>query len=687
MNIDAYLASAVGVGLLAPEPISCPDWVQRHGMVKVSDVPGPYDVARVPYTREMFDAIDDHGVRQISIIKASQVGITEWFAQAIGYHIAQRPRHTMIVYPTADLAVEANRDRITPTLALMKPIRESRLRETRKDGSARVVRYVGMAVQYRGASTDRQLESWPCGLAIVDELDRCGDNTVHLVRQRTKTYADAKLIVLGKPGMAGRGIDAEYAASDRRVYYVPCPSCGEFHARLFKYVRWLGRGDDGKETPLSRDTTVDETQARDTACCQCPKCEASISAKMNQWQLDRGVWVPAGAKAVGGEDGRGVLVWPNGEPVVNENRGYHVPELLSGLLPNPYAYAAGAYVRRRGVIDADFAADHEGRAWVSVSSSAKRASLRSLCEPGHKLGVVPNEAVVLVAGVDVQHFYAYVHVVAYSARMARRWTVHYERVPLSSELKYEALDDVLYNRRWKRADGQEMRLMARFMDSGDGDMTQAVYRYCASRDQLWALKAAGRDRSHNLMVEPYTVKILEPVGFGGGDKPATLLRINSHAFKQRVHRALGIGTEVSRAPAAMGEEQTPQTSGPTWVFPEDCSDNFIHQMESEECVPEHVVHDRRRVAMGLKPRNGAVRSVSMVWVVRQGYKDNHYFDTAVYAEAGAFARQGEQITTCMGLVRPKPPAKSEDETNAVASPLLQRAREGSLIRSGTNGRM
>ena len=657
MILARAIAEAIDEGLYVPEHVTCAEWVTRFGATIKGATPGPFEVARVPYTSEILNAFDEPNVKQITLIKGSQVGITELSVQMLGFAIDRKPGTTMFVYPTRDTAAEMNRDRVTPTLAAMPPIRDAQLKETRKEGSMRVVRYRTMSVFYRGAGTDRQLESLPCRYVFGDEIDRCPPGTVHLVRQRLKTFPDGKLVVLGKPGLEGVGIDAEWQASDQRRYHVPCPLCGGWHTRVFSRVRWYGRQRDGTDGPDSRDTTVDATQAAETAAFKCPTCHGLIEALHNAWQLSRGLWVRRGAAVTGdGREGPGRIVWPDGvEPPASSNRGYHVPEPLSGLLANPYAPSAEAFVRRRGIIDQEFAADHEGRAWrLNLGGKADIAALRSRVDPGHRRGYVPSEAVVLVAFADIQDHYAYITVQAYSAKMAKRWTVWYERVPAEFGKGLGTLDDVFY-RTWPTIDGRSMQIMARGVDSGDGDRQLEIYRYCSSREQCWATKGVGVDRSARLMAEPHTLKRLSRATIAGAKSDVHLLRINTHVFKTRIQRALGIALPDDGVKPVADDDQdvladdmarARDANNNTFILPADVEDHYLHQLAAEECVRETS-----------SKRGGLVTEYR--WRLREGHPANHYFDCVVGCEALAHARGCEKLERPAGIVaiakEPTPP--------------------------------
>lgn len=512
------MVKAIDEGLRAPPPMTCLQWVNTNGYVSVGASPGPYDINRLPYAREVFEAVDDPTVRRMTIMKGTQVGATETYIQILGYFIDRNPRLTMLVFPTATTVQQMNKLRIGPALRGMPAIANIEMTEERepyqrKGGSALVTKIGAMTILWRGAGSDSQTDSWPAGLVIIDELDRCKAGTAYKALERNKTYVDGLGITLGNPGFAGEGIDAEYALSDQRKYHLPCPACGVFHVRTFSRVRWRGVQRDGTVGPDSRDINVDPEQAAATAVYKCAACHALIPPSENMAQLRRGVWVPKSWELVVNADGSAYAERPP-DVAPKSHRGWHWPELISPLIPSPYAPAAKDFVALKGIITPEFASHKEGRAWrAKATGKVNLEPLLSRVAPGHRLGFVPGEAVALVAGIDRQDRSLYAHVTAIGAKMRRVWTVWYESLEAPLGHGLNVLDGLL-SRVWQRTDGRLMRISQAVIDSGDGDHQREVYEYAGSRPSVWALKAFGKDRSSKYMKTAHELVTLDPRSLG-----------------------------------------------------------------------------------------------------------------------------------------------------------------------------
>src|SRR5258706_3791919 len=89
------------------------------------------------------------------------------------------------------------------------------------------------------------LRSMAARYLFLDEIDVYpGDvdgegDPVNLALARTRTFARRKIFMISTPKITGRSrIEASFADSDQRYYWVPCPHCGEYQILKFAQVRW-----------------------------------------------------------------------------------------------------------------------------------------------------------------------------------------------------------------------------------------------------------------------------------------------------------------------------------------------------------------------------------------------------------------------------------------------------------------
>ena len=654
-------------------------WADTYRGIAVGDTKGQWRTSRTPYLRRPMDAFAHPKVRRITLMKGSQSGGTEATLNMLFYAVDRSPGLTMVIYPDAGSSREQKAERLDPNIAAT-PVIANRLRSGRADSKTSKIRFDSMTLLYRGTVSEHQMESFPARNVIVDELDRCGRRTAHLAAQRVKTYADSKLVLVGKPSIAGMGIDAEYARSDQRVYMVPCPHCGVYHERTFSRVRWPGIKN-GEESDDTRDITGGEeaeSRARAEAWLKCPRCGGRCGAELNHWQLGLGVWCPKGhtvglLRKVGPTDPAdpcgqweqkpGELSPPD---TGSEHEGYHIPEWISGLLSNPYGEAAAAYIARRGEIDQDWVADHAGKGWRLTGGAVEVKAIRKAIDAdqahglAYKMGTVPAGVLVLVAAVDVQEQGCWASVYGFGERGEHQylvWRGYVPTPPTSEGMSLAALDDVLYRRRWPMAAGGSMEITARCIDTGD--RTDEVYAYIGARKRICGVRGVGVNGPRTQKMDsPYAWKRIDIGPDGkvliGGRK---VLRIASGYWKRAVMRRLGLAagqddeSETMAIEEAAGKTVAEMIERNTWHLPVDVPTEHLEQLTAEHYV--------RRVVKG--------RAVEG-WELREGRKDNHDFDAACYATALASALGVGKIARAIGLSVP-----GETETAPAAPPPVRPA--------------
>jgi phage terminase large subunit GpA-like protein len=96
-----------------------------------------------------------------------------------------------------------------------------------------------------GANSATGLASRPIRVVLFDEIDKyppsAGDkgDPIALASNRTKTFWNRKIVLVTTPGVKGASrIEKEWAESDQRRFFVPCPHCGhKQHLRGRSVVR------------------------------------------------------------------------------------------------------------------------------------------------------------------------------------------------------------------------------------------------------------------------------------------------------------------------------------------------------------------------------------------------------------------------------------------------------------------
>ena len=231
---------------------------------------------------------------------------------------------------------------------------------------------------------------------------------IDLATKRTLTFADRKIVLGSTP------LDEEtshvckaYAASDMRVFEVPCPACGAFTEIKWQHIEW-------------------QAGEPDTAAFRCPHCNALVDESHKPGMVAAGRWRATA-------------------PEVRGHAGFKLNALVS-LLHNA----------RWPVLAAEFLAAKDdperlqvfvntvlGEPWRQQGDEIDEGALASRVEP-FGLDRIPPEVLCITVGVDLQDDRAEATFAGFardgSCFVLAHIVVH---GPMVAEQVWQDLDDVL----------------------------------------------------------------------------------------------------------------------------------------------------------------------------------------------------------------------------------------------------
>jgi phage terminase large subunit GpA-like protein len=448
---DAEILQAWRDGM-APEPaLLVSEWADRHRVLssRGSAEPGPWRTARTPYLKEVMDALSpSHPARRVVFMKGAQVGGTECGNGWIGYVIHHAPGPMLAVQPTVELAKRFSDQRIDPLIEETPALRERVAPARSRDSGNRQLskEFPGGQLVMTGANSAVGLRSMTARFLFLDEIDAYpGDvegegDPITLAEARARTFGwRRKTFLVSTPTISGRSrIEREYVASDQRRFFVPCPHCGEMQWLRFERLRWE-RGD-----PRS-------------VRYYCETCDDAIEEHHKTAMLADGSW-HATATA---EDPYTV--------------GFHISALYSPVGWLSWEQIARDWEAAQGKPEdlKTFKNTVLGETWQEQGEAPDWERLVERRED-FPLGVVPREALVLTAGVDVQDDRLECDLWGW-AEGYTSWLVDHVVIP-GSPREAEPWDALaaLLNRDWPRTGGGTMRVAKLCVDTGGRD-TAAVY--------------------------------------------------------------------------------------------------------------------------------------------------------------------------------------------------------------------
>lgn len=395
------------------------------------------------------DALNDPLVEEIVFKKSSQVGWTEMLMNIIGYFIHQDPAPILLIHPTLEMAEAWSKDRFAPTVR-DTPVLRTRIADPKSRNSGNTIlhkTFAGGHLTIAGANSPASLASRPIRILLFDEVDRYKTSAgtegspIRLGMKRTETFWNRKILYGSTPTIKGASaIDTLFEDTDQRHFYVPCPHCNKMQLLVWENVVWY------------------QADA-ETAHYVCPHCKGHITDGHRPWMISQGEW-----RALKKFKGKA---------------GFHINALYS---PFPGA-------RLDKIVTAFLDAQREGHQSIKVFfNTFIGESFDDDLGEGidnvdfareHYRAPVPNDAVVLTCGVDVQSDRLELEVVGWGAGEVA-WGIEYRIIygDTSRMQVWEELDEFL-SQSYRHESGHELPIACTCIDSGYA--TQKVYAFCKSR--------------------------------------------------------------------------------------------------------------------------------------------------------------------------------------------------------------
>jgi phage terminase large subunit GpA-like protein len=527
------------------------DWAQKHRFLPQSTTSeaGKWNNDRTPYLREIMDCLSPDAMpKQVVFMKGAQIGGTEAGLNWLAYIIHYAPGPTLYVNPSEATAKRNSKMRLNPMIESMSILKERITATSPKESGNTIMQkdFRGGTLIMAGANAPSGLRSVPIRYLFLDEIDEfpkiCGNegDPVDLAIQRTATFGNRKIFMVSTPTIKGDSrIEQAYLDGDQREYFVPCPKCGKMQT-----LKWSG-------VDFDREHFIE-------ACYKCCEC----GELWHEWQkpelLRRGHWV---AK------------YPSRTMASFLLSSLYSPWVSWTAIAKEFLEVKDDIPRLQVWTNTKLAESWEDMAGEQIDPMG-------LMQRREDWGaMLPPQAVVLTAGVDVQDDRLEIEVVGWG-KGEESWSIAYYVLfgdPSTPEL-WQELDRTLF-RRYKHSRAMpDLFVRAACIDSG-GHYSDHVIEYACSRGRshFWAIK--GRGGFGNPIWPPSSSLTFKK------RKPVWLIGVNDakSVLFQRLHKESGAGA---------------------WHFPMDREKNWFEQLTNETI--------RKRKYKGVlisewKPRKDGVR--------------------------------------------------------------------------------
>ncbi len=465
------LAAAVRKHLAPPARLSVAEWAERYRFLSREEAadPGPWRTERVPYLREIMDAISNPDIEEMVIMKASQIGATVGIiGNGLGYFVDQDPAPLLVVQPSEGDAEDWSKTKLAPMIADTPRLAErfSEPRSRSSDNTILTKSFPGGFLKIVGATSPKGLRRTSARIAFLDEVDAypasagAEGDPVRLVAKRLTTFWNRKLILMSSPTLKGLSrIEKAFGNSDQRYYHVPCPHCG-----AYQVLRW-----GGPETDYGIKWERDNP---DTASYQCVECGRLIDERHKPEMVAAGHWLPENPGA--------------------RTPGWHISALISLFDGARWAKLVLEFLEAKD--DPELL-----KVWVNtvVAEPWEERSIR--IEPQELAGraeayaaEVPSGVGLLTAGVDIQVDRLELLVRGWGAGQ-ESWGIAHHRIHGDPELEepWQRLEALLV-RPYRHESGAELRIQSVMIDARY--KMDTVYAFVRPRERRNVFGATGAER-------------------------------------------------------------------------------------------------------------------------------------------------------------------------------------------------
>jgi len=198
---------------------TCTRWCE-HRIHMPHPFDGPMTFDRFPWQKEILNI--EEGI--VTVKKAAQIGFSvAGLARAL-YVVGEKVQDVLYVLPTQGLAGDFSKGRLDALVDLSPHLNDMFIKTNSvglKVTKSRANLYI------RGSVSSRGLVSVPVSSAIIDEYDRCAENTYDLVTERLSGQLTKYLFSLSTPTLPEFGIDKQFKAGSQEEFFFPCPSCSK----------------------------------------------------------------------------------------------------------------------------------------------------------------------------------------------------------------------------------------------------------------------------------------------------------------------------------------------------------------------------------------------------------------------------------------------------------------------------
>jgi phage terminase large subunit GpA-like protein len=432
-----------------PQKTDLATWVEKTLRLPdtVSATPGA--VKLWPYQRGIAAALSDPNVERVTVQKSVRIGYSFLLTSFLLSHAQNDPCSQLLILPADADCRDFVTSELEPTMDSSPALRGLMSEEADPNGRSTMLsrRFSGGSLRILAARSPRNLRRMTARIVAFDETSafertKEGD-PIQLGIRRSLSFANRKILMGSTPVYADDAIITSYLASDQRIFEIPCPECGAFHAPVWADIVW-NRGQP------------------DTAALKCPHCTAVIAEKFKAQMVEAGQWRAT-------------------KPFTG-HAGFKINALTSTLKNASWAKIAEEFLESKDdasklqvVVNTLF-----GEPWSNATDELDDSALEKKAQP-FSLEAIPEDVICITSGTDLQDDRAETTLVGW-AKDGTQYVLGHVVIYGSpqDDSMWQELDGLL-KLEYDHPLGGKIRVDAAIIDSGDGEHTSKCYEFTRTR--------------------------------------------------------------------------------------------------------------------------------------------------------------------------------------------------------------
>ncbi|MEL6284577.1 MAG: terminase gpA endonuclease subunit [Pseudomonadota bacterium] len=448
----AALRAETFAALRPPARLDLPEWIESKVRLpgEVSAQTGPMVLTQVQ--RGIAEAMGDPEIERLTLVKPVRLGFSTLLSAVVAYHCSEDAQPILAVLPTESDCRGWIVDDVEPIFGASPDLRGLLTEESDPSGRSTLLsrKFPGGSLKVVSAKSPRNLRRHNAAVLLIDEADAMESgpegSPLTLAERRTLSFPQRRIFVGSTPTWEDTShVLRLYAQSDQRVFQLCCGDCGAYTAPIWRHIEWP----EGKP---------------EDAAFVCPEC---------------GTVHPETRKAEMVENGR----WFITKPEVKGHAGFRTNVLVSTLPAASLGKIAQEFLAAKDHPDLlqSWTNTLMAEGWRSDAGEVLDETALAGRREAFSLENLPEDALVLTCGVDVQH--DRLDAVTLAHGRSETFVVD-QRVfwgPVNeSDDPWRELDQFLGGV-WTHPAGGILRMDACAIDSGDGNTMDRVLAFASGR--------------------------------------------------------------------------------------------------------------------------------------------------------------------------------------------------------------